>query len=47
MVAFDHEVSKSIYFDDPDGNRIGRYVDVSDVWKQRPETVARAEPIEL
>jgi catechol 2,3-dioxygenase len=45
--AYDHEVSKSIYFNDPDGNSIELYVDASDVWKQRPEAVAQATPLDL
>ena len=45
--AYDHEVSKSIYFNDPDGNAIELYVDASDVWKQRPEAVAQATPFDL
>jgi catechol 2,3-dioxygenase len=45
--AYDHEVSKSIYFNDPDGNTIELYVDASDVWKQRPEAVAQATPFDL
>jgi catechol 2,3-dioxygenase len=45
--AYDHEVSKSIYFNDPDGNTIELYIDASDVWKQRPEAVAQATPIDL
>ncbi|MBI5909121.1 MAG: VOC family protein [Betaproteobacteria bacterium] len=45
--AYDHEVSKSIYFNDPDGNTIELYVDASDVWKQRPEAVAQATPLDL
>ena len=45
--AYDHEVSKSIYFNDPDGNNIELYIDASDVWKQRPETVAQATPLDL
>lgn len=45
--AYDHEVSKSIYFNDPDGNTIELYIDASDVWKQRPEAVAQATPFDL
>lgn len=45
--AYDHEVTKSIYFKDPDGNTIELYVDASDVWKQRPEAVAQATPFDL
>ena len=45
--AYDHEVTKSIYFNDPDGNNIELYVDTSDVWKQRPETIAQISPLDL
>ena len=45
--AHDHGVSKSIYFNDPDGNCIEFYVDTSDAWKQNPQLVAYSEPLEL
>ena len=45
--AYDHTVSKSIYFDDPDGNRIEFYVDGSDAWKQDPQLVTHSEPLLL
>lgn len=45
--AYDHEVAKSIYFSDPDGNMIELYIDASDVWKQRPEAVAQGAPFDL
>jgi len=38
--AREHIVSKSIYFNDPDGNCIELYVDGSDAWKQDPQLVA-------
>lgn len=43
----DHEVTKSLYFDDPDGNNIELYVDVSDAWKEDPQRVAQLQPLEL
>ncbi len=43
----DHEVTKSLYFDDPDGNNIELYVDVSDVWRDDPQRVAQIQPLEL
>jgi catechol 2,3-dioxygenase len=43
----DHEVTKSLYFADPDGNGIELYVDVSDVWRQDPQRVAQISPLEL
>ena len=45
--AYDHVVTKSIYFNDPDGNSIEFYVDSSDAWKQNPQIVANATPLEL
>jgi len=42
-----HLVSKSIYFNDPDGNCIELYVDGSDAWKTDPQLVAHSEPMEL
>ena len=47
VVARDHRVSKSLYFDDPDGNTIELYVDVSDAWRQDPQLVAYSEPMKL
>lgn len=43
----DHGVTKSLYFYDPDGNRLEVYVDVSDAWRQDPSAVAHAEPLKL
>ena len=43
----DHTVTESIYFDDPDGNTIEVYVDVSDVWRTDPQTVATIAPLSL
>ena len=30
----DHEVTKSLYLEDPDGNGIELYVDVSEIWRK-------------
>jgi len=43
----DHEVTKSLYFSDPDGNGVEVYVDASDVWKREPARVAQLHPLEL
>jgi catechol 2,3-dioxygenase len=43
----DHEVTKSLYFADPDGNGVEVYVDVSDVWRREPQRVANVAPLEL
>ncbi|MGI9327435.1 MAG: VOC family protein [Pseudomonadales bacterium] len=47
LQPIDHEVTKSLYFDDPDGNTIELYVDVSDAWKADPQRVAQLAPLEL
>ena len=43
----DHTVTESIYFNDPDGNTIEVYVDVSEVWRTDPQTVASIAPLSL
>jgi catechol 2,3-dioxygenase len=43
----DHEVTKSLYFADPDGNGVEVYVDASDSWRRDPQRVARVMPLEL
>lgn len=43
----DHEVTKSLYFQDPDGNGIELYVDASDAWREEPQRVAQLMPLEL
>ena len=43
----DHVVTKSLYFEDPDGNGIEVYVDASDVWRREPQSVAQMMPLEL
>lgn len=45
--AVDHEVTKSLYFNDPDGNGIELYVDYSDAWRDEPQRVAQGAPMEL
>ena len=40
-------MTKSLYFQDPDGNGIELYVDASDVWRQVPQRVAQAVALEL
>lgn len=46
-VPIDHEVTKSLYFQDPDGNGIEVYVDASDSWRREPQRVAQVAPLEL
>ncbi len=43
----DHDVTKSLYLDDPDGHNIELYVDVSDAWKEDPQRIAVLEPLEM
>jgi len=43
----DHEVTKSLYFDDPDGNKVEVYVDASDIWRREPQRVAQMAPLAL
>ncbi len=43
----DHEVTKSLYMVDPDGNGIELYIDASDAWRKEPAKVAQAGPLEL
>ena len=43
----DHEVTKSLYFADPDGNQVELYIDASDVWKDEPQRVAQAKALEI
>ena len=43
----DHEVTKSLYLADPDGNGVEVYVDVSDSWRRDPARVAQVKPLEL
>jgi catechol 2,3-dioxygenase len=43
----DHEVTKSLYFEDPDGNGIEVYVDASDAWRRDPQRVAQLKPLEM
>lgn len=37
--ATDHHVTHSLYIEDPDGNELELYADVSDVWKTNPTSV--------
>lgn len=43
----DHEVTKSLYLADPDGNGIELYVDASDAWRRDPQRVAQIAPLAL
>jgi catechol 2,3-dioxygenase len=43
----DHDVTKSLYFDDPDGNNVELYVDVSDAWRDEPQRIAQLRPLDI
>lgn len=43
----DHEVTKSLYFEDPDGHTVELYVDVSDAWREDPQRVAQVRPLKI
>ena len=43
----DHEVTKSLYLADPDGNGVELYVDASDAWRRDPQRVAQVAPLAL
>jgi catechol 2,3-dioxygenase len=43
----DHEVTKSLYFADPDGNGVELYIDASDAWRREPQRVAQIAPLAL
>ncbi len=47
LTPVDHEVTKSLYFCDPDGNNLEVYIDASDAWKRDPQRVAQAGPLAL
>jgi len=47
ITPVDHDVTKSLYFEDPDGNGLEVYVDASDAWRREPQRVAHAMPLEL
>ena len=45
--SYDHEVTKSLYLEDLDGNGIELYVDVSEIWREEPQRVAQMTPLDL
>lgn len=47
LTPIDHEVTKSLYFEDPDGNGVELYVDASDAWRKDPQRVAQLSPLVL
>ena len=47
VMMADHTVSESIYVEDPDGNWVELYVDVSDVWRSTPQAVATVKQLAL
>ena len=47
LTPIDHEVTKSLYFADPDGNGVEVFVDVSDAWRKDPQRIAQVSPLTL
>ncbi|HSG16042.1 MAG TPA: VOC family protein [Anaerolineae bacterium] len=47
--GIDHVVTKSLYFEDPDGNNVELYVDTSDIWKEDGFSLfqVRHRPLEI
>lgn len=46
--ASDHVVTHSVYIEDPDGNELELYVDVTDAWREQPDLVlAPPRPLHL
>jgi catechol 2,3-dioxygenase len=43
----DHGITKSVYFQDPEGNELEIYCEVPEVKWQEVETIIRADPIDL
>lgn len=39
VAAIDHVVSKSIYFEDPDGNGVELYIDGTEAWREDPALI--------
>jgi catechol 2,3-dioxygenase len=46
-VAIDHDVTRSLYLKDPDGNGIELYIDCDDGWREQPQRIATVAPLEL
>jgi len=47
-VAFDHTVTKSLYFRDPDGNLVELYVNGTEAWREDPALIlAEGGPLSL
>lgn len=47
LMPVDHDVTQSLYFDDPDGNTLELYVDMSEGWRSEPHRIATVKPLEL
>ena len=43
----DHDVTKSLYLQDPDGNGIELYIDASDAWREDPQCIAVLSPLDM
>ena len=48
VAPVDHVVSKSLYFEDPDGNRVELYIDGTEEWRDDPSLIlSEARSLEL
>jgi len=47
LMPVDHDVTQSLYFDDPDGNTLELYVDMSEGWRSEPHRIATVKPLAL
>jgi catechol 2,3-dioxygenase len=46
--GFDHTVTKSLYFEDPDGNRVELYVNTNEGWRDDPALIlTEGGPLDL
>ncbi len=46
-MPIDHDVTKSLYVNDPDGNSVELYIDASDAWRDDPQSIARVGPLDI
>lgn len=45
--SVDHDITKSLYLADPDGNGVELYIDASDGWREDPQRIAAVAPLEI
>ncbi len=46
-MPIDHDITKSLYVDDPDGNSVELYIDASDAWRDDPQSIAKIGPLDI